>query len=71
MKEIFNNEELEILRTMTLERLTFFTLKVVDLKVDMLKATNEKNYNKLKEAHDYNVSVRNTFDKLYEYLLKN
>ena len=69
LKEIFSFEELDILRTIILERSTFYTRKVVDYKVLMLQAENEELIRCRQKNYEYNSKVKKVLDTFHDYLL--
>ena len=66
----FDNEDLEILRTIILERFTFYTDKIVENSSLMVKAENEESFMKYKKDYEYNCKVKDVLDSFYEYLLE-
>lgn len=66
--KIFDNEDLEILRTIILERSTFYTRKVVDYRVLMLKSQDKEYIEARKNNYEYDCKVKNVLDTFYDYL---
>lgn len=66
--KIFDDEDLEILRTIILERSTFYTDKIVDNLSLVLKSENEELYAKHKEDYLYDCKVKDVLDTFRYYL---
>lgn len=64
----FTDEEIEILRTILLERSTFYTRKIVEYKTLKLKAENEIFSDSFQESIDFNFKYKNVIDKFYKVL---
>ena len=68
MEVEFTKEEFEILKSVLLERSTFYTRKIVDLKFLQLKTDNIDFSNEFQERIDFNLKFKNAINKLYELL---
>lgn len=65
LKSNFTKEEIEIIKTLLLERSTFYTKKIVEYKVLQLKTENAGQMLNLQSNIDFNYKYKNTIDKLH------
>lgn len=65
---ILTEEEIEILKSILLERSTFYTKKIVDYKMMQLKSEDEFLANNFQNSIDYNFKLKDTLDKVYKLL---
>lgn len=69
LKNNFTDEEIEILRTVILERSTFYTRKIVSDKFLKLKAQSESIAETFQNDIDFNFKYKNVLDKFYDLLI--
>ena len=62
---MFTKDEIEILKTVLLERSTFYTRKIVDTRVLQLKTDNKEMVDGLNIEVSYNYRIKNAIDKLF------
>lgn len=66
--EEFTKEEIDEIRLVIFERETFFTQKLVDLKVLKLKTQDKDILKSIKKEINYFYKKRKLFNKFYNYL---
>ena len=66
--EEFTKEEIDEIRFVIFERETFFTQKLVDLKVLKLKTQDKDILKSIKKEINYFYKKRKLFNKFYNYL---
>ncbi|MCI8617507.1 MAG: hypothetical protein HFJ60_04605 [Clostridia bacterium] len=64
----FTREEFEILKIIMLERSTFYTKKIVEDKKLVLKTQDLDIVKNIEFNIDYNLKLKNVFDKFYNIL---